>query len=374
MSRSAVLPGDLVRVMRPFFQSRKTLDYGHEACFRLSPDLLSKNKLLLRALYSIQKNMSFKKSVVLDALQILSDEADAFGMTEDKAKQWREVNERKMHMMCRHVEQSLVRAKTPKWACELLEIEMEEPDAQVEPDDKDEPDVECEDSHVVGPKRQWTIGYDAEHDCVWRLSLNLSSRKKGAREWAVNLMAPEDMSKSSPMIAEFENGDRMEVPNMLFGDHEKKLANLAKARRKAAHFYEDMHVLTGHKISVVVRPDRKMLISMKEQGGRFGAEKYQATLNRRALKLQNLMAPLARNWHPLTICVGVHATVYVYIRSASNINNSCATPHLCRTPLSVACFFLVTLLGDLPPQAIECAISMCTCVVTLLSHRLVNTY
>ena len=110
-----------------------------------------------------------------------------------------------------------------------------------------------------GKATKYTTGYDSEHGAAYRYEGSKS--KKPTREWAVEWLEPSDKDPLKPMGARFGDGVVLDIEGLLYGAWKQKEV----IKKRAREFYEHVHVISGHKIQVVVRPDRKLLISMKEQ-------------------------------------------------------------------------------------------------------------
>ena len=73
MARSDISSEHLAALLLPRM-SRKLVEYGEDEKFHLNPELLLKQRPMLRDLHQTQSNMSFKKSTMLQALTIVGDE------------------------------------------------------------------------------------------------------------------------------------------------------------------------------------------------------------------------------------------------------------------------------------------------------------
>ena len=271
-SRSILTPRQLADVLRPHIDSKKALTYGESCEFKVDVSLLTKHKQLLLSLRSAQPNLSFKKTSMTEALDVLGQESEQWKLDDEKYLEWKRVSERRIHMMCRHVSQAFLRKPQPRWLEMLLDPtaihdqgtttagDDEDDDIPMaQSDNKDEDEVPPADIDAKNMD-MYDFGYDPEHAVAWRIEKGV---KRKCKEWSVPpLIEPSGLL--DPMMARFDDGMQWPIESLLLEDHLKSKASGGKTANKLC--FMKHHSKTKHKVEVKIRADRKLLISMKEQG------------------------------------------------------------------------------------------------------------
>jgi len=126
--RNPMSAEELAILLEPYITKRRAVEYGEGSGFKLNVTLLQKQAGMMKAMHDAQPNLSYKKTVLKGALREVGIRRKL--VKADDLEKWVEVNERRLHLMCRHLSQALVRTPRPRWLCLILQQPCEEDSQQ----------------------------------------------------------------------------------------------------------------------------------------------------------------------------------------------------------------------------------------------------
>ena len=113
---------DTLRVaIAPFATSRLWLQYSQTAGAGMNVGAIRKHGALIRALRSVQSNLSFPRKAVERAMQQLADARGVdWNLKAEHIDEFVSVSSARLRAMCRHVANAMVKKQRPAWLTEVL--------------------------------------------------------------------------------------------------------------------------------------------------------------------------------------------------------------------------------------------------------------
>ena len=244
-SRALFTDAELALLLRPHVGGVGFVTYRQTT---LDKELLIGHAPLLKALHAACPRMTYKKKTMENALRLIGAEKNAvWGMTAAQLEDWATTQAARVRTMCRLLAQAWLKKPGARWLATFgFEGEPDDSDGDEVPPDKGQP--------------TWYYGYDREHNKAWRAR---SGKKTPQKEFAKKMEEPASGRDEDPMQAIFADGATYPIASWTKEMHRATQACTRGGAEKL--YYEGRHVATSHKVSVLKRPDRGMLISMVEQ-------------------------------------------------------------------------------------------------------------
>lgn len=268
-ARADVTAEDLQKVVAPFVFNIGWLRYDENkevSKAKVIPRKIKEHQLLLKELRELQHNMSFKKHTVLDMFRLVYEEKQFEGSPSDKAD-WVLTMTSRLRNMCRCAQQTISKAKVPKWATELcfyeaLEGQVQVPDAADEVDAADEqaPEQEREQEAKKADDAEdtamdpYTYGFDEATGTAYRQSA-------AGKEVAVEI---ECVCGEEFISGLFQDGTKHIIDQCTV----EKFCSLRTSARAVppTQFWTGEHGVLHHRLTVTTKADRGLLAIVEEQG------------------------------------------------------------------------------------------------------------
>ena len=236
MSRSRNLsnPSDILDVLRPFAQQRSWLRYDESAKpsdAKVDQELIKQPHVILSKLYEVAPNLTFTRSALISAIDMMFDEkAEEWKMIPEHKQDYVETMTRRLLNICRVVSQACVQAEkkgqAPAWVKEL----------------------------PWWKKKKYLYKCNAELKIVER-----TTSPSARPEPSLPISRLEGAVDTDTPVAEWPDGHKYLVAGVTF-------ASLSKKPEAAVEVhFESEHKDTHHRVTVKDRTDRQPLISMYEQ-------------------------------------------------------------------------------------------------------------
>lgn len=340
----------MASVLHPFVTSRSWLRYDESPLVsRARTDHLQicRHKPLLKALYEVQPNLSFRETTVHDAMAKIIKEK-VFGMSALECEDWSVTMARRLRNMLRCVSQAKSKRPHVPWVRELpigniggevgvarrpaanmartdkaddeegfapSEVANEEGVGQEEDEAEEEEEEEgkAEDSEEapqeneeelpsaeevqppqrtkhekpkkpeqqVGALREWaphtsgkgkTTTGDSGHEVYYGFDREvcLAWRAKGAsarREVSLPLTIDDEAEGSQAVLARWPDGDQRRMPELSMDDLRmlKQSRTIGGKGGQTNIKWTKTHQATSHRLRVVIKQDRNMLVVLEEQ-------------------------------------------------------------------------------------------------------------
>jgi hypothetical protein len=233
---------------------------------------------LIFALWTENKSMVYSKLQIRTALEIILEaKKKEWHMSSDAQEDWKVTICRRIRNMCRCISQKMSSKRSsgdPQWLRELrlgkvrsragdVESPNEEETQQPEPEEDEEPDDgslnRVESKATSSTQRYLTIKFDRE--------LMLATREGTGRHASVETSEPikDRVAPGHEMVeAEFRDGSKHRVPGLTWETF-RALIRAGKAKGMGVLLSLE-HKTTKHAIHIMQRVDRKLLLSIYEQG------------------------------------------------------------------------------------------------------------
>ena len=211
---------------------------------------IQKHMPFVKAAKELADNLSLTKVPAKKALARIGQEKKESWkfQTDDEVKAWVTLMWARVHVMLRHTQQAIVKAKgkLPEWLAPV--------DAGSEVADSEQPDF-------------WWYGWDAELGKAWRKK-STDSINSSPEFTDRPLEYPESGLETDPMRAVFDDGSRghiQEFTAAMWRLREAQPAQTPKGGEFGHMRWSQIHEGTDHTIVVAPRKDRMLLMSMYEQ-------------------------------------------------------------------------------------------------------------
>ena len=209
---------------------------------------------LLHALHSAQKNLSFRKLTMEQAVQQLVDSSIITGVKRQDVKTFATVVASRIRCMCRVVAQALAKDSAPKWIMEHLPWLSHPAEASATPAKK----VRGKSSSSTG-REKYVYAFDEEAMLCTRQSLSGGRKTK-------SLPLQVSDAEGEAGIAKFIDDD--DVPHVAPGFSTRQLKVFLAARSSGSSvgpLWTGQQVGTKHTVTIQQKVDRHLLMSMFEQ-------------------------------------------------------------------------------------------------------------
>jgi len=222
---------------------------------------LLENGPMLLALRSLNESMSFKRSTLAGALElVLKERATAWDLEQKHWKDWIFTMGCRIANLCRHTTQGILKSPKAPWAQQL-------------------------------PWNRFNYGWCDELKQCWRC------RPGSRHKETATTLSRRGSSSTSLVVALFADGTEWEVAGLT----NEMLDAMEQGGRPPTNnnFWEGQHSKTFHKVTARVRQDRKLLVCIFEQGrqivqfivDKFGPEESEEALQM-AIKAAKELAQL----------------------------------------------------------------------------------
>ena len=307
-TRAAVTPEALSDALLPVASSKNFVQYNESALVvdsKLDTKLISKHHDVLSAFHSVDPKLTFKKSTLKAAMQIIWRSRHQEWKLEAKhGKSWTEVMSIKCANILRNVGQGMLKSPKAAWVKSLpfvaasagasvattsttkapnattavatgidevgdadLEGESNEEGGEEEQAEIDEV-TEAEKEEEPKDKKtkveiEYVYGWDAVNQTAWRMN---SAMKKPAKEPSVKLYKQDGAQAHDCIWASWADGDPHEVREITCEEYTIMEQGRQGSKDVLETIWDGEHVATHHRLYIKARHDRKMLCSLYEQG------------------------------------------------------------------------------------------------------------
>ena len=213
----------------------------------LDKDAIKKAAPILQVLKKLAPQLCFAKATVVRAMEILAEEHNDKLRLEDAQKEdWVKVMDLRLRCLCYVVRAGEARKHKPDWVRELPWMLGE--------GDKD--------TEVALPgeerNKEYMYGWDSSVRLAWR-----SKGGNGDKEYSLPIRIQDDAKETDMLTASWNDGRPWHVSCMTVGTYKQ---GARKPSSSEAPLWIGTHNATKHKLVVVQRPDRNLLLSLQEQG------------------------------------------------------------------------------------------------------------
>jgi hypothetical protein len=264
-ARSALSAKELAAVLSPLATNNSFLRYDETSkaqAAKLHTDLIEAQHNILAALHDADAKLTFAKSTVAEAFRIIFDEKHTTWGLNDKFKDsWTSAMTNRLVNMCRQVTQALGKGKPPAWTRKLPWVAAASPSPSGGPSSSAAPSAAAAATPPASLPTEFFHGWDTELSIAFRFPEGQPHKK----EIAKRVFKPEGSALIDPVVAEYADGSTHIVSDITC----ENLDSIRSSRQSApsAHvFVEGQVVATHHRIVVKERADRRLLVSMFEQG------------------------------------------------------------------------------------------------------------
>ena len=227
-------------------------------------DIESQHKFLV-AQRELQVNLSFNKSTIKAGLEIiLKTKAKTWRLNEAEAADWTKTVTNRIANLNRKVGCGPVHAATAKWHLDLPWNQNGERPAKK---------AKKVAAPAGGPLRpDFVYGFDSEVLLAYRQELKYDSKGRhiGVKVTSLPLEITEKAGPGDPVVAEFADGDRHEIPGLSQGRLQSLVGRGGgggggRNPKESNVLWTGTHAETNHTITVAQRVDRALLLSVYEQ-------------------------------------------------------------------------------------------------------------
>lgn len=273
---------DLAKALGPFATNIRFLAYheGDLATAKVDTERILKHSDLLASVRKLQPNLSFTKSLVLQAFQIVWANA-TFEADEEHKESWTTCMCARFRNLCRVTQQACEKKRPPKWALRLPWMpsgevhNIEEADEETQrvtkrrrttktSPDEEQGDQKDDEKSEEKDKGSFFYGFDEE--------LGMAYRARSAtdrRELCLEIRPPTTKDPLDNMVAIFAGGLEYELCDWTLEDWQERHDKCRKGIERRDNFWEGEHTETHHVLRVGTKPqaDRGELAYLEEQGG-----------------------------------------------------------------------------------------------------------
>ena len=240
---------ELKRVLSKHIVAAGWLTYGKDDIHVNGQEITDRWAPLVRDLYELQPNMSFKKSDVKGALGEIAKTKN-WKLSKSDLKEMQTVVANRLGLLCRHTSQAAKRVPQPKWFVSLMTT-VAGPDPDTHAEQANRP--RAHDSQT-----EFNFGWDPEYKRAWRAPAHDADNL----EFAEPLLVP--CGDDKPPMAQWADGMQHPVDQLAGAewavhrdDHDEK-----KRRSKCRVFLSRGVDKSGTEVIVKERSDRRQLVSM----------------------------------------------------------------------------------------------------------------
>ena len=246
-TRYAGTASDLAEVLTPFATKPGFVKYdeaGRVADAKIHHKYILDHGDMLDALRQAQENLSFTKTLVTAALDILIEKKFA-ALPDEEKKYMASTICKRLRNMCRAVMQAARKKHPPPWLQELPwnRAAQGERDAIVP---------------ATSTDKTYVFGYSPELKQAWRAEYN----KPHLKEASVRVFAPEGAADTDPAMAAWADGCTHPVSDITVAE---LATSIASSSTCVQHPWTGEHVISNHRLHVALRKDRTLLASLYEQ-------------------------------------------------------------------------------------------------------------
>jgi hypothetical protein len=257
----------LSKELKNFLTSPGCIAYAEKLSGPLDSDALQKHALMLKALQSLQNNLSFTKKAMHKALIQAVDEK--WGLDKKEMKAWAATVGDRIRCMCRHVYVASKKKKHPAWLASVLGDPVDEAAEEGEggseeggEEETPEHDEVCIEEEIKADDDMdsYTFGWDAGLGRAWRQK---GKSKKKANDYT-ELVEP---GKTKFMMAKFADNMTKELTMLTITDYDmwKKAGEdgtAAQAAKTKTWLWSGQHIASGLPVTIGLRHDRQLLMSV----------------------------------------------------------------------------------------------------------------
>ena len=221
----------------------------------------------LEIIHDFQPNLSFSKETVTSVLKtIVKDNSMKFKDTKEK-EQWIEAMSRRWRNLCRNVSQAEMREPMPKWMLTIIPWHWN--DAQPSDQETQITDTISGDEGIGAFKNADEADGPIEYETSFSSELMLPLRQRigGNGAWEPGMMDLSDLPDASNIVGRWPDGFTVEMKETI--EFVKGLTRQSRSsgpEGSEGSLWEGEHIATKHVLTLCQRPDRKLLLSLFEQG------------------------------------------------------------------------------------------------------------